>query len=222
MDIITSQQVTVAITMIIGYLLGALPIAERISRRNGIDLFHSGTGLAGASNVRRTVGKRAGAIVMLADFAKGLAAIMLARGFGLDGGILLLIALSTIIGHWNSIFSRFRGGDGMTSLAGVTVGLFPAFGYLSLLGGGIFSILGHKLPHHALLAIVAAYCTILAAGIVYNADPTLIIGTGMLSALVLGHATWGHITRHRRHNATNNAIHSPQDEVLHEQKPEIN
>ena len=80
MDIFTNEQISVAIAMILGYLLGAIPVAERIGRRKGVDLFQSGTGLAGASNVRRTVGKKAGFFVMVADFAKGLAAVMLARG----------------------------------------------------------------------------------------------------------------------------------------------
>ena len=42
----------------IGYVLGAIPVADRISRRLGVNIFSTGTGLAGASNVRRTVGKR--------------------------------------------------------------------------------------------------------------------------------------------------------------------
>ena len=199
MDIFTPHQIIVAIAMVLGYLLGALPVAERISRRKGVDLFQSGTGLAGASNVRRTVGKKAGFFVMVADFFKGLAAVMLARGLGLDGAVLLLIGTSAIIGHWNSIFSRFRGGDGLASLAGVTVGLFPGFGYLSLVAAAVFSLVGNKIPYYALLAVVVAYCTILGAGIVFSADPQLIIGNGILCALVLTHATWGHIARKRRH-----------------------
>jgi len=202
LDLLSPPQLTLVLAMLIGYLLGALPIAERISRRKGVDLFNSGTGLAGASNVRKTVGKKEGAIVMVADFAKGVAAVMLARGLGLDGSILLLVATSAIIGHWNSIFSRFRGGDGLASLAGVTVGLFPAFGYLSLFAAGLFSILGNKLPHHSLLAVVAAYCSILAMGAITQADPHMIIGTGILCGLVLTHATWGHIARRRREPAT--------------------
>jgi glycerol-3-phosphate acyltransferase PlsY len=211
LDLLSPQQLTLSLAMIIGYLLGALPIADRISRRKGVDLFNSGTGLAGASNVRRTVGKKAGAIVMVADFAKGVAAVMVARGFGLDGSFLLLVAASAIIGHWNSIFSRFRGGDGLSSLAGVTVGLFPAFGYLSLLAAGVFSLLGHKLPHHSLLAAVVAYCSILAMGAITHADPQMIIGTGILCGLVLTHATWGHISRHRRGTPIDTATPTHQE-----------
>jgi len=220
LDIVANEQLSVAIAMIVGYLLGAIPVAERIGRRKGVDLFQSGTGLAGASNVRRTVGKKAGFFVMVADFAKGLAAVMLARGLGLDGSILLLVAASAIIGHWNSIFSRFRGGDGLASLAGVTVGLFPGFGYLSLVAAAVFSLVGHKIPYYALLAVIVAYCAILAAGTFYQADQHLIIGNGVLCGLVLAHATWGHISRHKKTMAIASEQIPSQNEVLQGRKSE--
>ena len=39
----------------VGYLMGALPLADRLSRRSGVDIFRTGTGLAGATNVMRMV-----------------------------------------------------------------------------------------------------------------------------------------------------------------------
>ena len=39
------------IAVIIGYLLGAIPVAALVSRYRGVDIFTTGTGLAGAGNV---------------------------------------------------------------------------------------------------------------------------------------------------------------------------
>ena len=63
----------------ISYVLGALPLADRVSRRRGVNIFHTGTGLAGSSNVLKTVGKVPAAIVFLGDMAKGIVAIFVAQ-----------------------------------------------------------------------------------------------------------------------------------------------
>ena len=60
----------------VAYLLGALPIAAWVSRRRGIDIFNVGTGLPGASNVRRNVGNVPGGMVLIGDMAKGLISVV--------------------------------------------------------------------------------------------------------------------------------------------------
>ena len=69
-DLIASLPVILAAT-IAGYLLGALPLAVQISRRLGVDILSTGTGLAGASNVLHSVGKVATVFVVLGDLGKG-------------------------------------------------------------------------------------------------------------------------------------------------------
>ena len=63
---------TVLIATAGGYLLGSIPLAYLISKRHsGVDIFEVGTGLPGASNVMRNVGKLPAVMVFLGDMAKG-------------------------------------------------------------------------------------------------------------------------------------------------------
>ena len=64
------------------YLLGTFPTAILVGRREGRDPTQEGSGNPGASNTFRTMGRRAGAIVLLGDVAKGA----LAAGMGLATG----------------------------------------------------------------------------------------------------------------------------------------
>ena len=58
----------------VGYVLGMFPSAVLVARAKGRDILAEGSGNPGASNVARLLGWRFGAIVLLADFAKGAVA----------------------------------------------------------------------------------------------------------------------------------------------------
>ena len=100
----------------VGYLLGAVPVAALVSRSRGVDIFAAGTRWAGAANVFRQVGHKAGIIVFLGDFAKGALVIIIATRLGLEAHMLLLPAMLALVGHWRSVFTRFKGGDGILRL----------------------------------------------------------------------------------------------------------
>ena len=102
-----------AIAAVAGYTLGALPVAYIAGRMNGVNVFEVGSRQAGATNVFREVSRKSGAAVFLADSLKGLFAILISRELGLEGGLLLIPAVAAVLGHWNSPFTRFKGGDGV-------------------------------------------------------------------------------------------------------------
>jgi glycerol-3-phosphate acyltransferase PlsY len=66
----------------VAWLLGTFPSAQLVARAHGRDILREGSGNPGASNVHRLLGWRAGAFVLLLDFAKGA----LAAGAGLAVG----------------------------------------------------------------------------------------------------------------------------------------
>ncbi|MDA0233136.1 MAG: glycerol-3-phosphate acyltransferase, partial [Chloroflexi bacterium] len=113
------------ISGLIAYFLGSLPTAYLAARLYGKDIFQVGTRQAGATNVFREVSRPAAAIVFIIDSVKGLTAIVIARSLGMDDVWLLLPASAVILGHWNSPLTRFRGGDGVSSLTGVVLGITP-------------------------------------------------------------------------------------------------
>ena len=151
------------ISVAIGYLLGAIPLADRVSRRKGIDIFSIGTGLAGATNVRRNVGPKSAAVVVLGDAAKGMIAILAAKQMGIEGPWLFVPAIATVVGHWNSIFTRFKGGDGLVVLGGICLVVFSPFpvgnliAVLAVLVGIAVALGGQKLPYTSLLCIFSGY-----------------------------------------------------------------
>ena len=86
LDLVIPDAWSILLASVAGYLLGALPLADRLSRRSGVDIFRTGTGLAGATNVMRAVGRVPGAVVLLGDMSKGIITIFTAQQLlGLEG-----------------------------------------------------------------------------------------------------------------------------------------
>ena len=184
----------------IGYLLGALPIADRVSRRRDIDIFSAGTGLAGATNVRRQVGNVPSAIVVLGDFGKGVLAVIVADLLGVDKGSvwILLPAAAAITGHWKSIFTGFRGGDALVTLGGIIIALFPVTGLISVAVASIVAFSAQRLPFSSLLNVVFGYLALAIFNyFVFDGHTALTLGMGGLCAMVLAYAIRGHVERRR-------------------------
>ena len=204
------------LAVVIGYLLGSLPIAVLLSRRAGVDIFEVGTGLPGASNVMRNVGRAPAVLVLLGDMAKGALAVVVAKYLGVEESLLVLPAGAAVLGHWRSIFSRFRGGDGLATLGGTIVALFPIFGIIAVAVAMVVSLGGQKLPYTSLLGIVFGNATlallnvayegrsVYMAGVVDEGNVATALGIGGVSALVLAHALNGH--RRRRVTVANESL----------------
>jgi glycerol-3-phosphate acyltransferase PlsY len=195
------------VAVVIGYFLGSFPIAALLSRRAGVDIFEVGTGLPGASNVMRNVGRAPAVLVLLGDMAKGALAVVIGKYLGVEAPLLVLPAGAAVLGHWRSIFSRFRGGDGLATLGGAIVALFPIFGVIAVAVAMVVSLGGQKLPYTSLLGIVFGYGTLALLnvafdgrsvdfmGIVDEGNTVTALGIGGVSALVLAHAINGHRRR---------------------------
>ena len=91
------------------YFLGSLPSAHLVSTRKGFDPTQSGSGNPGATNVLRLVGRRAGILVLLADFSKG--SIAAAIGLLIDDTSLGLTCwLASVLGHVFPITRKLKSG----------------------------------------------------------------------------------------------------------------
>lgn len=106
------------------YLLGTFPSALLVGRWAGQDPTLAGSGNPGASNAYRTMGRRAGALVLVGDVCKGV----LAAGGGLllgGRGIGVACGLAAVVGHVLPATRRFRGGKGVATAAGMSAVLLP-------------------------------------------------------------------------------------------------
>lgn len=117
------------IFLIIGlsYILGSIPVAWLVAKLvTGGDLRQMGSGNVGVLNTAISVTRWAGIVVFLAEAAKGMAAVFIARrlgstwlGIGPDDSALVvgLAALAAIVGTRWSIWLRGAGGRGNTAAA---------------------------------------------------------------------------------------------------------
>jgi glycerol-3-phosphate acyltransferase PlsY len=121
--------------LIIAYLLGSIDFGVIVPRLLGVDIYEHGSGNPGASNVMRTLGKKAGAAVMVADALKGLLAA--AVGVWLVSyPIGFWCGLVAVIGHVFPIWHRLRGGRGVATAIGAVLFLEPWFGLILAIGWG--------------------------------------------------------------------------------------
>ena len=110
------------LALVLGYALGSIPFGLILTSLSGAgDLRSIGSGNIGATNVLRTGRKGIAAATLLLDLLKALAAVLLARHFwpGHEG----LAALGAILGHCFPVWLRFKGGKGVASMMGASLGL---------------------------------------------------------------------------------------------------
>lgn len=113
-----------ALALVIAYLLGSIPSGHIAGRMRGVDMRQVGSGNMGAANVFRTLGKKMGIAVLVADVAKGAVAVVIA-GALTDDPWPLAAGCVAVAGHIFPVWLRFRGGKGVATAAGVVVGLMP-------------------------------------------------------------------------------------------------
>jgi len=114
------------IAILIGYLLGSIPMAYIIAKlRKGIDIREVGVGNMGAGNVIREVGLWEGAVVAIVDIGKGVAAILIAQTMGVSQPWLLAAGFAAIVGHSFPFSIGFKGGQGVDTIIGIFLVLAP-------------------------------------------------------------------------------------------------
>lgn len=150
--------------VLMGYLLGSIPFGVLIARRGvKVDVRQYGSGRMGATNVLRTAGKKAAALVGVLDVLKGVLAVVIAgliidRGYLVVGNVALgvlvaqvMAALAAIAGHNFPVFLKFHGGRGVATFFGGLIALCPL---AAIFGGEIF-IISAVLTKFASLASIA-------------------------------------------------------------------
>ncbi len=150
--------------ILLGYFLGSIPVGLLVSRfRAKKDIREFGSGKTGATNVLRTAGRKAAALVLVGDVLKGVLSVTLAGlifgndllvvgNFGLGTLVAqVLAALAAVAGHNWSLFLKFKGGRGVATFFGGLIALCP----VAALFSGEVVVLGAGLTKFASLGSIA-------------------------------------------------------------------
>jgi glycerol-3-phosphate acyltransferase PlsY len=107
------------LSIIIGYVIGAVLPAYLFGRWKGIDIREEGTKNAGTSNAFKVLGLAYAIPTALYDTLKGLLAILIAFYLRTDFIFMQIAGLAAIIGHIFPFYLRFRGGQGVATAMGM-------------------------------------------------------------------------------------------------------
>ena len=111
-------------SVVLGYLLGCSNMAYYIGKAKHKDLRSAGSNNLGASNAAVLLGWGAGITVAIHDIAKAAIAVLLAKLWfpqleyaGAAAGV------AAVLGHIFPFYLKFKGGKGLASFFGMTLGL---------------------------------------------------------------------------------------------------
>lgn len=175
-------------SLILGYLLGALPFGYLVARAHGVDIFKVGSGNPGATNVKRVLGAKAGRTVFALDALKGAAATAwpLVPWLVTPQEIVLQLigVVAAVLGHSFSIFTRFKGGKGVATAAGGLVVLMPV---ACLLAGAVWLLTFTLTRYVSLGSILGAATVIVASWLLPYHVAVATIGTVLAGFVIIRH-----------------------------------
>lgn len=144
------------------YLLGAIPCGYLIARSRGVDLFRTGSGSTGATNVFRSVGRTAGVVTFFLDVLKGfvasffftLAAVRMNPEVSREITA-IVCACAAVMGHNWPVYLGFRGGKGIATSGGAILGIAPPLFGIGLLTWVVMFLLTRYVSVASLLTTIA-------------------------------------------------------------------
>lgn len=132
---------SILVVFMISYLIGSIPSSLWMGKAFfGVDIREHGSGNAGATNTFRILGWKAGTVVLLFDFGKGLLCTLvisqIAYSIGdgpisfystwdVDSMLLILCGIGAVAGHMFPVYARFSGGKGAATACGMLYGIEP-------------------------------------------------------------------------------------------------
>lgn len=162
------------VILVLSYLAGSIPGSIWVGKLlYGEDIRLHGSGNAGATNVFRVLGWKAGALATLVDVGKGLLAAGLIASIRLDAlpsgievwqietVIRLMAGIAAIVGHMYPVWANFKGGKGVNTSAGVLFALTPISMWITL-GVFVIVLIASRYVSLASLSAVVAFPSIIA------------------------------------------------------------
>jgi glycerol-3-phosphate acyltransferase PlsY len=136
------------VVVLLSYLIGAIPSSLWMGKLFfNTDIREHGSGNAGATNTFRILGWKAGVIVLLIDFGKGLLCttvisglawnigsgpVSLYSGWEVESMLVIFAGVAAVLGHMFPVYANFSGGKGAATACGMLYGIEPVSISISL------------------------------------------------------------------------------------------
>lgn len=136
------------VVVLLSYLIGAIPSSLWMGKLFfNTDIREHGSGNAGATNTFRILGWKAGVIVLLIDFGKGLfcttvisglawsigsGPVSLYSGWEVESMLVIFAGVAAVLGHMFPVYANFSGGKGAATACGMLYGIEPVSISISL------------------------------------------------------------------------------------------
>ena len=150
------QQYLVA--LVVGYIFGNIPNGYLYAKSQGVDIYKEGSGNPGSTNISRTLGKRAGATVLLLDIAKTIVPILMMQMIykpvtsDLQTLITLITGFGAVLGHDFPFITKLHGGKGIACTGALIIAFDWRFAIVLLL---LFILVSYTTGYVSVGSIVA-------------------------------------------------------------------
>ncbi len=174
---------TLAVPIVVGYLLGAIPFGLLLTRLAGLgDIRRIGSGNIGATNVLRTGNKALAALTMALDIGKGAAAALIGATWGEHA--MLAAGAAVLAGHIFPVWLGFRGGKGLATALGVVIVIgWP----VAVLGFAVWLGVLILTRYSSLAGLVATVAAVVYAGFTLNPARAVLIAAFAVVVILRHH-----------------------------------
>ena len=180
------------------YLIGSIPVGYLTVRlMRGIDIRDHGSGMIGATNVLRVLGRGPFIVVMILDAAKGYVPTIVTWYIFGTHDLQVAAGIAAVLGHDFPVFIRFRGGRGVATSFGVYAALaMPlAVGMFAL---GLFIVLALRYMSVMSMVIVPGGAIVLLALAIIGAGEDFTYTKAIFGAFATFFVVVTHIPNIRR------------------------
>ncbi len=195
---------SISLILTLSYLAGSIPGSVWVGQwLYKVDVRKYGSLNAGATNVFRVLGWKAGILATIVDVGKGVLAAGLIASIRIDelpsgfafwqveSVIRLMAGIAAIVGHMLPVWAKFRGGKGVNTAAGVLFAITPKTMWIVI---GIFAAVLFGSRYVSLASIIAAVmfpATVAIQMFVFNIETLdrslLLFGTIFALAILYAH-----------------------------------
>lgn len=166
-----------AASYLLGSFCASIPLSKRVY---GTDVRTLGSKNAGATNVARCFGIKAGVITLFLDMLKTVCAMLFGRYMAGEWGMALAGALC-IVGHCFPLYFSFRGGKGVSVGAAIAL-MEGAWVFLAVMSVFALAAVGRK---KASLASISASLSLPLAAWIFDKSAPIIMLSALSCVLVI-------------------------------------